>query len=95
MAGVRPSEGDVSRWAAAIRANPGAYRLDAYGPQVTVERAARYFATWAADQAAGIPSPALCRRCGHLLLATQPGQQLHPTCTPPSPTHDRAKVTLR
>ncbi|MDN5920259.1 MAG: hypothetical protein L0I76_35045 [Pseudonocardia sp.] len=88
-----PSEGDVTRWATAIRADPGAYRLDAYGPQVTVERAARYFATWAADQAAGVPPPALCRRCGYLLLATQVGQQLHPSCTPPAPGERSGPVT--
>ncbi|MBW0104306.1 hypothetical protein [Pseudonocardia sp. KRD291] len=83
---MTPSDAEVRRWVAAIRANPGVYRLDAYGPQVTVERAACYFATWAGDQAAGSPSPALCRRCGYRLEATQPGQQLHPGCTPPVPS---------
>lgn len=80
-----PSEVQIGRWATAIRADPRAYRLDGYGPQVSNERAARYFATWAADQAAEVPSPALCRRCGTLLRATQPGQQLHPRCVPPAP----------
>ncbi|MDN5920760.1 MAG: hypothetical protein L0I76_37605 [Pseudonocardia sp.] len=78
-------EAEVRRWVEAIRADPERYRLDAYGASVSVERAARYFATWAADEASGAVSPALCRRCGICLTATQPGQQLHPSCAPPPP----------
>jgi hypothetical protein len=79
-----PSVEDVARWAETIRKCPEAYRLPAYGRWVTVEQAARYFATWAEDEAAGEPSPALCRRCGKLLRVTsRPSQQLHDWCQEP------------
>lgn len=78
-------EEDVRRWMCAVQNDPDTYRLDAYGPWLTVEETARYFATWAADEATGAASPALCRRCGNRLTSTQPGQQLHPTCIPRTP----------
>ncbi len=76
---------DVQRWAEAIRADPDAYRLPAFGPWMTPERAPAYFAAWSADELAGQPAPALCRRCGRVLshyVITRPGQQLHHLCQP-------------
>ena len=56
-----------------------------YGPWITPERVAELFARWAADDAAGVPSPPLCRRCGQLLRFTdRPSQQLHVWCEPAS-----------
>ena len=52
---------------------------------MTPERAAAYVAAWSADELAGQPSPALCRRCGRVLshyVITRPGQQLHYLCQP-------------
>lgn len=90
-----PSEEEVARWAEAIRRCPVAYRLPAYGPWVTVEHAARLFATWAEDEATDKPSPALCGRCGALLRYTfRPGQQLHDWCYPPSPEGPRPTLTI-
>jgi hypothetical protein len=65
-----PTEEEVARWAEAIRRNPEAYGLPAYGPWMTVEGAARLYASWAEDEAAGKPPPALCRRCGVTLRFT-------------------------
>lgn len=78
----------LALWVAAIETDPVIYGLPAYGPWTSVDQAARLFATWARDEAAGRPAPALCRRCGLLLRAVHlddPHQQLHPWCTPPLP----------
>jgi hypothetical protein len=73
----------VAAWVAAINAQPGLYLLPSYGPYVSVEHTAEYFAAWAADQLAGVPSPALCRRCGRLLrVGYAPSSQLHADCEP-------------
>ena len=78
-----PPEVDIQRWVAAIEADPALYRLPAYeSPAVTVERAARYFAAWAEDERNGVPSPALCRRCGRMLRPVRPAQRLHLGCEP-------------
>jgi hypothetical protein len=73
----------VAAWVEAINARPELYLLPRYGPYVSVEHTAEYFAAWAADQLAGIPSPALCRRCGRLLrVGYTPSSQLHADCEP-------------
>jgi hypothetical protein len=67
---------DVQRWAETIRADPDAYRLPAFGPWMTPERAAACFAAGPADELTGQPSPALCRRCGRVpsrYVITRPG----------------------
>jgi hypothetical protein len=73
---------DLGAWLRAIRDDPHAYALPAYGPYVTPERAARYFAAWAEDERNGVPSPALCRRCGRMLRPLRASQQLHLGCEP-------------
>jgi hypothetical protein len=76
----------VQQWADAIRQHPELYKLSHYGPYVTVERIASYFAEWERAELAGEPRPALCRRCGRLLRESfRPSQQLHLACEPPSP----------
>lgn len=75
----------VERWRRAIESDPASYLLTAYGPWMTPERAAAYWARWQADEEAGAPSPALCRRCGKVLRPItiyRRGQQLHAYCTP-------------
>jgi hypothetical protein len=53
---------------------------------MTPERAARYFASWEADQRGGVTAPALCRRCGtSLRFPDRPSSQLHVWCKPPLP----------
>jgi hypothetical protein len=82
---ARGEPDDVAVWLAAIRADPGAYRLPAYEP-ISAERAAGLFAVWAADEARGAPTPPLCRRCGRVLaVRDRRGQQLHVGCRPPPP----------
>ncbi len=77
---------DVEGWVRAINARPALYRLNHYGPSLTTERTAELFARWAAAEAGGESTPALCRRCGRILRETfRPHQQLHVRCWPPEP----------
>ena len=76
----------VQQWAEVIRQRPELYRLPHYGPYLTPERIAEYFAAWYAAEAAGEPIPAHFRRCGRLLRESfRPHQQLHLACEPPLP----------
>lgn len=76
----------VAAWVEAITARPELYRLTHYGPFLSVEGQAAYFARWEADEASEAARPALCRRCGRLLRETfRPHQQLHLRCDPPRP----------
>jgi hypothetical protein len=78
----------VQQWAEAIRQRPELYRLGHFGPYVSVERAAAYFAEWERAELAGEPRPALCRRCGRLLRdddIARPHIQTHIQCDPVRP----------
>ena len=70
----------------AVRSGKALYAgISSYGPDRTREAAAAYFAAWSADELAGAPASALCRRCGQLLAArieVSSSHQLHERCRP-------------